>query len=561
MEQIELLDNLCRQGGNLDSLRTALIELLLFLQPRDLVLRRVIEQKIWECSDLTSLCALAQIIVYIPLAVPDQFDISGRIRDWETYRKRFPMPAEEANRLQQLLIGIAAALEATEPNDQHFQELISKVRAANAYNAAAALSSLFEWLRDCPCANERSLAGSELKGEIYVEKDSEGLCYCFSRADLLGLAGKGYTNPYTGRPLNREAARSFLQRYGPRLAKRHEEDEEMEDESEGLSEESRLGWKRTAPEEEEELDLERSFKKMGTKQKFHPGDVTDDFKEEGWVQEYLIDNPTARFDIAAEKNDLVLLQILAQDMPELFQRYHMHIISTALFHSRYPIIQWLYDQFPQDVANERTVNFIALSEVLSDDSLLILRFIWDRMSEAQRRTMAERPWLTLARNGNISGLTTFATTPRGLADPDLYYGYQQPESYRRGIIWAAASSDHLDVIQWARAQNPPFGWTEHAVEAAGRAGAVKSLEWMMQHQCPWSSRMFVRAHRKTQRWLSRFPEYEAWLEEHAAGVGGGYEGDKEGGDKEGGDDDWDDDYDGEWDGDWSENSEDSEDEM
>ena len=52
----------------------------------------------------------------------------------------------------------------------------------------------------------------------------------------------------------------------------------------------------------------------------------------------------------------------------------------------------------------------------------------------------------------------------------------------------AAGGGHLDVLKWARAQNPPCPWDERTCTWVAQRGHLEVLKWLRDQDppCPWS---------------------------------------------------------------------------
>ena len=48
----------------------------------------------------------------------------------------------------------------------------------------------------------------------------------------------------------------------------------------------------------------------------------------------------------------------------------------------------------------------------------------------------------------------------------------------------AAEYGQLQILEWARAQDPPCPWTTDAIEQAERAGHTEVVRWLREHGCP-----------------------------------------------------------------------------
>jgi hypothetical protein len=61
----------------------------------------------------------------------------------------------------------------------------------------------------------------------------------------------------------------------------------------------------------------------------------------------------------------------------------------------------------------------------------------------------------------------------------------------RGCPWDentcthAAEGGHLEVLQWARKQEPPLPWDENTCTHAAVGGHLKVLQWARAQGCPW----------------------------------------------------------------------------
>ena len=52
----------------------------------------------------------------------------------------------------------------------------------------------------------------------------------------------------------------------------------------------------------------------------------------------------------------------------------------------------------------------------------------------------------------------------------------------------AAEGGYLDVLQWARAQEPPCPWDKRTCGFAARGGHLDVLKWAREHHCPWDEK-------------------------------------------------------------------------
>ncbi|GBF92802.1 hypothetical protein Rsub_05421 [Raphidocelis subcapitata] len=67
---------------------------------------------------------------------------------------------------------------------------------------------------------------------------------------------------------------------------------------------------------------------------------------------------------------------------------------------------------------------------------------------------------------------------------------QPPCPWDERTCWAAAEGGHLNVLQWARAQEPPCPWDAWTCFAAAKGDHLAVLQWARAQQppCPWSVR-------------------------------------------------------------------------
>ena len=72
----------------------------------------------------------------------------------------------------------------------------------------------------------------------------------------------------------------------------------------------------------------------------------------------------------------------------------------------------------------------------------------------------------------------------------------------------AAKGGHLDVLQWAREQNPPCPWNSEVCSAAAGGGHLDVLQWAREQGCPWDSRTIAAAEK------NGFQDVLTWAKEH-----------------------------------------------
>lgn len=78
------------------------------------------------------------------------------------------------------------------------------------------------------------------------------------------------------------------------------------------------------------------------------------------------------------------------------------------------------------------------------------------------------------------------------------------------VIIAAATTGHLRVIQWLRAQNPPCPWNENVCEIAAERGHFEVLKWLRNQNppCPWSTSTYKAAIK------ANHPDIAKWVEKN-----------------------------------------------
>ena len=59
-----------------------------------------------------------------------------------------------------------------------------------------------------------------------------------------------------------------------------------------------------------------------------------------------------------------------------------------------------------------------------------------------------------------------------------------PCAWNADVCWFAASGGHLDVLQWARAQDPPCEWNERVCSKAAMRGHLGVIEWLRTQNLP-----------------------------------------------------------------------------
>ena len=57
-------------------------------------------------------------------------------------------------------------------------------------------------------------------------------------------------------------------------------------------------------------------------------------------------------------------------------------------------------------------------------------------------------------------------------------------TWDKHVCISAAENGHLDVLQWARAQDPPCPWDEWACMYAGQNGHLDVLQWARSQGAP-----------------------------------------------------------------------------
>lgn len=60
----------------------------------------------------------------------------------------------------------------------------------------------------------------------------------------------------------------------------------------------------------------------------------------------------------------------------------------------------------------------------------------------------------------------------------------------------AAQTGQLEVLVWARAQEPPAPWSKAACFGAAAEGHLEVLQWLHQQQCPWNKAFCERIARR-----------------------------------------------------------------
>ena len=66
----------------------------------------------------------------------------------------------------------------------------------------------------------------------------------------------------------------------------------------------------------------------------------------------------------------------------------------------------------------------------------------------------------------------------------LQWALDELEMPRGLVCRAIAYSGHLDVLQWARAQDPPCDWDEYVCSFAADSGYLDVIEWLRTQNLP-----------------------------------------------------------------------------
>ena len=66
----------------------------------------------------------------------------------------------------------------------------------------------------------------------------------------------------------------------------------------------------------------------------------------------------------------------------------------------------------------------------------------------------------------------------------LQWALDELEMPKELVCRAIACSGHLDVLQWARAQDPPCDWDEYVCSNAARYGHLDVIEWLRTQNLP-----------------------------------------------------------------------------
>ena len=133
---------------------------------------------------------------------------------------------------------------------------------------------------------------------------------------------------------------------------------------------------------------------------------------------------------------------------------------------------------------------ISYEDALGAGHIPALRRYWSNPEDAARLFAApistETPHLD-------DGFYSANTTMRYLITHGQFEALQL--SRARGCPWditicyIAAKYSRLEILQWARAQDPPCPWHEHACTIAAKYGRLEVLQWLRRQEppCPWSA--------------------------------------------------------------------------
>jgi|AntAceMinimDraft_1070359.scaffolds.fasta_scaffold14982_4 hypothetical protein len=87
---------------------------------------------------------------------------------------------------------------------------------------------------------------------------------------------------------------------------------------------------------------------------------------------------------------------------------------------------------------------------------------------------------------------------RPLAPPVLMWARENGCPWNKHTSMKAAEGGHLELLKWAREQEPPCPWDEWTTAAAATGGRLEVLQWLRAQcpPCPWSSKTVVNAEKE-----------------------------------------------------------------
>jgi hypothetical protein len=97
---------------------------------------------------------------------------------------------------------------------------------------------------------------------------------------------------------------------------------------------------------------------------------------------------------------------------------------------------------------------------------------------------------------------------------DIYISTWSRGGAHEHSCMTAARGDHLELLQWMRAQEPPCPWNEDACIYAANGGHLEVLQWLRaQHPpCPWDIDFCLRvavgeSREEVVQWLRSHPDF------------------------------------------------------
>jgi len=169
---------------------------------------------------------------------------------------------------------------------------------------------------------------------------------------------------------------------------------------------------------------------------------------------------------AAEHGHLKTLQWLI-DKGDKQKRAICEVGLIAIRHGHLDVLKW----WQQQCNNTFDTFFNALVGPAGSGYVDVVRFLLANGSK-----ISDAVWRNAAEHGQVEVLAL-------LRENQL--------STTKGVCEKAAFNGHLNVLKWARAQNPPFEWSENTCVNAAAYGELHVLKWLREHGCPWDSRVLV----------------------------------------------------------------------